>query len=117
MNENNFFSNSDTAAYNADIHYPMSDDDYEYLRMGLENSHEIDTAFTAVIDTLDDHLASMDSDERLFLSTQLATTIAGRALAGCFINHRYLLNQAVEKMAEATHHKAHIFLHKMEQGK
>lgn len=99
-----------------DVHYPMTENEYEDLRMGLENCPQIDTAFQAALNTLDNHMESMDKHQRLFLSTHLATTIIAGTLANCFKDNRYMVNGAIEKLAEQATHKTQMMLNAIDKG-
>lgn len=99
-----------------DVHYPMTDAEYEDLRMGLENCPQIETAFHAVIETLDNHLLPMDKHQRLFIATHLATTIIAGALTDCCKDYRYLINASIEKLAEQATHKTQMMLNAIDKG-
>lgn len=99
-----------------DIHYPMAENAYEDLRMGLENCPQIETAFQAALDTLDNHMDSMDKHQRLFIATHLATTIIAGALANSFKDKRYLINASIEKLAEQATDKTQMMLNAIDKG-
>lgn len=99
-----------------DVHYPMTKNAYDELRMWLENAPEIDTAFQVVIDTLGNHMESMDKHERLFLSTHLATSIIADALTPCFKDNRYMVNDAVKKIAEEATNKIQMKFNAIDKG-